>query len=49
MSAMQRLCALGLILPPTPTAHYVSWVVNNRTVYAACQTPKEGSVLKYVG
>lgn len=51
MTIARRLNELGLILPPTPTpaAHYVPWVVDDKTVYLAGQTPKEGSVLKYKG
>ncbi|WP_298676662.1 RidA family protein [uncultured Lentibacter sp.] len=51
MSPSERMEALGLFLPPTPTpaAHYVPWVTTQKTVYAAGQTPKEGTVLKYAG
>jgi len=51
MSIAERLGALGLVLPPTPTpaAHYVPWVVKNGTIYLAGQTPKDGTVLKYQG
>jgi enamine deaminase RidA (YjgF/YER057c/UK114 family) len=51
MTIEKRLADLGLELPepPAPAANYIPWLVTDKLVFFAGQTPKEGTALKYAG